>query len=120
RFGCLVTESVLIFCAFVLGGLVHTAAGFGSALVTMPLLTTAMAVQQATPLQAIVGCVISLFVLVHNRAGLQWRRALSMAVLSLPGVPIGVYALTEFPSAWVTAILGCMLLGFALFDVLYR
>ena len=111
---------MLIFTAFLLGGMVHTAAGFGSALVSMPILTTAMVVQQATPMQAFVANVLSIVVLYQNRVGIQWRRALSMAVISLPGIPIGVYALTELPGEFVTAVLGCLLVGYAVFDVLYR
>ena len=114
------TEPALIFTAFLLGGMVHTAAGFGSALVSMPLLTTTMAVTQATPMQAVIANVISIAVLYQNRAGLQWRRALGMAAISLPGIPIGVYALTELPAHWVTGFLGCILLSYALFDVIYR
>jgi len=115
-----VTEPVLIFTAFLLGGMVHTAAGFGSALVSMPILTTALAVTQATPMQALVANILSIVVLYQNRVGIQWRRALGMAAISLPGIPIGVYALTELPAHWVTGFLGCVLLGYAVFDVVYR
>lgn len=114
------TEPLLILTAFLLGGMVHTAAGFGSALVSMPILTTAMAVTQATPIQALVANLISLIVLYQNRSGIQWRRALGMAAISLPGIPIGVYALTELPAYWVTGFLGCVLLGYAVFDVAFR
>lgn len=114
------TEAWFIAGAFVLGGTVHTAAGFGSALVTMPLLTTVLAVQQATPLQALVANIISITVLYRHWAQVAWRRALGMALASLPGIPIGVYALTELPAHWVTAFLGTVLLAYALFDVSYR
>ena len=58
-----------------LGALVQTVAGFGSALVAMPVLTQMLGVQVAAPVQALLGLLTTVTVLYRNWGGLRWREA---------------------------------------------
>ena len=69
-------DETVVFIALTLGGMVHSTAGFGSALVAMPILTLVLSPAVATPLQNSVdplqreiravgvgACVVDLFVI---------------------------------------------------------
>ena len=108
-------EVAVVVMAFALGAFVQTVAGFGSALVAMPILTFVIAVQTAAPVQAILGLSVSATVLYRNRHGFLWREAARLVAGSVIGVPIGALALKSLPSSPVTACLGLIMLTYGLF-----
>ena len=103
---------------FALGSCVQTIAGFGSALVVMPMLTQFIGVQTAASVVALVGATVTLTVLYQNRQGLQWREAGKLLVGSVIGVPLGALALKVLPPAPVMAILGAVLLVYGVYALL--
>jgi uncharacterized membrane protein YfcA len=109
-------EVVVVVAALGLGGLVQTVAGFGSALVAMPILTMVISVRTAAPVQALLGFAVTATVLYVNRHGLRWREALRLVSGSVIGIPLGAWALKSLPAAPVTACLGVLLLGYGVFQ----
>ena len=110
-------EGLLVAFAFALGGFVQTIAGFGSALVAIPLATLVINVRTAAPAQALMGFVVTLSVLQQNWRGLRWREAGRLIAGSLLGVPLGAIVLKSFPSGIVTGCMGIMLIGYGLWLV---
>lgn len=109
-------EVVIIVLLFALGSMVQTVAGFGSALVIMPVLTQVVGVRTAAPVQILVGFTVTMIVLYQNRHALQWREAARLIAGSVVGVPVGTLVLRSFPSTPVTACLGVLLVGYAAFE----
>jgi uncharacterized membrane protein YfcA len=109
------TEFIVIFLAFLAAGFVHTVAGFGSALVSMPILTQVLAVQLATPIQGINGLALTAFLLYRHREAWCWREASPMIAASFVGVPVGVYALIHLPAQYVMTALGLILIAYVSF-----
>jgi len=107
----------LIAAIFALGACVQTIAGFGSALVVMPILTQFIGVKPAASVMAIVGATVTLTVLYQNRQGLQWREAGRLLTGSVIGVPLGALALKVLPPAPVMALLGAVLLVYGIYTV---
>ena len=106
---------ILIAAIFALGACVQTIAGFGSALVVMPMLTQFVGVQTAASVVALVGATVTVSVLYQNRQGLQWREAGKLLVGSVIGVPLGALALKVLPPAPVMALLGIVLLVYGIY-----
>lgn len=95
--------------------LVQSVAGFGLALVSMPLLVGLVGVQAATPLVAVVGFVAELLLLIRFREALNLRAVSRLSIAAVLGVPVGVYVLRQVDTAVVTTILGIVIVGYALY-----
>ncbi|MCD6425983.1 MAG: sulfite exporter TauE/SafE family protein [Anaerolineales bacterium] len=109
--------SVVVFIIF-LSTLVRSAFGFGNALVAMPLLALVVGVKEATPLVALAGLVIALTMLIKEWRELIWKDTLVLLISSLAGLPLGLLMLTAFPENIVRTILGVILIGFGLYNLL--
>jgi len=110
-------SEAVVFLAFLLGGIVQSSAGFGSALVSMPILTLVLDPRVATPLQNIVGLGLSLLIFYQHHERWPWRDAFTLIVFSVLGVPIGTYALLHLSEPVVLGVLGAILLLFAVFEL---
>jgi uncharacterized membrane protein YfcA len=108
---------LLIATIFALGACVQTIAGFGSALIIMPILTQFIGVQTAASVMALVGATVTLSVLYQNRGGLRWREAGRLLAGSVVGVPLGALALKFLPPAPVMALLGVVLLIYGIYTL---
>lgn len=108
---------IAIALIFALGALVQTIAGFGSALVIMPMLTYFIGIQSASTVMAIAGAAVTVAVLHQNRKGLRWAEAVPILIGSCTGIPLGTLALEALPAAPVVALLGVVLLAYALFRI---
>ncbi len=104
---------IIFFASFVQG-----ATGFGMALVAMPLLVGIIGVRAATPLMALVAIVISLGMLLRYRQAFHLRAVARLSAASLAAIPLGVYALRRFDADIITAVLGAVIVGYALYDLL--
>ena len=114
------SESMISFLVLgVLFGstLIRSTFGFGNALVAMPLLFLLIGVKAASPLVALSGTVISLVMLIQEWRALQWKETIFLLAASLPGIPLGLALLTSVPESMVRGILGLVLIGFGLFNL---
>ncbi len=101
---------IVFFAAFTQG-----AAGFGFALVSMPLLVGVLGIRTAAPLVSLVGVAIEVVMLSHYRHTLNLRAVIRISVASLAAVPLGVFILRRADSEIITAVLGAIILGYALY-----
>lgn len=95
--------------------LTQSVAGFGLALVSMPLLVGLIGVQAATPLVAVVGFVAELLLLIRFREALNLRAVSRLSLAAVLGVPVGVTVLRQVDTAVVTTFLGIVIVGYALY-----
>ncbi|MDZ4858724.1 MAG: sulfite exporter TauE/SafE family protein [Candidatus Hydrogenedentes bacterium] len=111
---------IVVFIALLLGGAVHTTAGFGSALIAMPILTLVLHPVVATPLQTLVGLSLSATIFYQYRAHWPWPDAVPLVLFSILGIPLGTLAITTLPESVVLGALGVVLLLYAAFETLSR
>ena len=109
--------SVVVLIIF-LSTLVRSIFGFGNALIAMPLLALVIGVKGATPLVALAGLVISLIMLIREWRELVWKDTLVLLTSSLAGLPLGLLLLTVLPETVVRTILGLILIGFGIYNLL--
>jgi len=103
--------ALIIFLAV----LTQTVTGFGSALVSMALLTQIVGIQVAAPLVALMAGTIELILLVRYRQALRLSAVWRIAVASVVGIPLGILALRQVNERVVLTLLGLVILGYAVY-----
>jgi uncharacterized membrane protein YfcA len=98
-----------------LAALTQTVTGFGSALVSMALLTQILGIQVAAPLVALMAGTIELVLLVRYRQALKLSAVWRIAVASVVGIPLGLWALRSVSERVVLAVLGLVIIGYAVY-----
>ncbi len=108
----LVISAVVFFAAFV-----QTLSGFGFALMVMPLLTILVGLRRAAPFVAMAGLTLYTVNLLRHRRALDPGEVLRLILASVPGVFVGIWALSNVPEKSVTAALGVILILYAAYDL---
>jgi uncharacterized membrane protein YfcA len=112
------TVLLLVISVIFFSTLIRATFGFGNALIAMPLLVLLIGVKAASPLVALAGLVISMLMLLQDWKSLQWKETIVLLVASLPGIPLGLVLLTTVSESLVKTILGLVLIGFGLYNLL--
>ena len=103
--------AIIIFLAI----FTQAAAGFGLALVSMPLLVGLLGVRTATPLVALVGATAELIMLARYRHTFNLRAVGRLSLASLAGIPLGLVLLRRVDADIVTGFLGVVIVAYALY-----
>ncbi len=101
--------SAVVVLAALAAGLVQGLAGFGSALVAVPMLALALPSETVVPLMALAGFFISVFNLLSLRHALFVAPVLPLLGGYLVGTPLGLLFLVRAPEALVLGSLGLMI-----------
>ncbi|MBE2224895.1 MAG: sulfite exporter TauE/SafE family protein, partial [Anaerolineae bacterium] len=96
----------------------QTVTGFGLALVSMPLLILILPIQVASPLVALVGGLAETLLLLKYREAFNFRAVSVLIAASLIGIPVGVYLLGWVDAGVVTAVLGLIVIAYALYALI--
>ena len=76
---------IVALCA----GFIQGLSGFGSVLLSLPLLALFLDVKTAIPLVALLAVALTIFLLVQLRAHWDWKKIYPLCLGSLPGAPWG-------------------------------
>lgn len=93
-------------------------AGFGLAMVSMPLLAPVVGLSTAAPLVALVGLAAEVIILARYHAALDLQAVRRIALASVMGVPVGVWALSQVDETLVRRVLGVLVGGYAIYALL--
>jgi uncharacterized protein len=103
----------ILLIAF-LAGLIQGVTGFGSVLLSLPLVMLWLDVRTAVPVTTLFGAVLTIGLLVPLRGHLDWRKILPLLLGSLPGIPLGVMLLVHLEALWIQRFIGLILLLYSL------
>lgn len=92
--------------------------GFGAGLVSMAFLPGILGVRTAVPLVALFTCTLELILLIRFRAAFNLRAVWRMALTTLLGIPLGVWALRGLSEKILLPVLGVVMAGYALYALL--
>ena len=106
---------MLIALIVFLAVFVQSSIGFGFALVSMPLLVALLGIQISAPLVALLAFVAEIFILIRYRTALNLRVVAQLTIAAVIAIPLGVLALRNIDEAIITAILGVILVAYALY-----
>lgn len=110
--------SLLIIPIIFLSGLTYGLTGFGSALVAMPLLTPLLGVEVAAPMFALVALAAEFVSLLRYRRHLRFEAVWRLMLASLLALPIGVMLAQQLPEQAVLLLLGVVVGGYGLYNLL--
>lgn len=106
--------TLIIFFAI----LTQATSGFGMALVAMSLLISLLGVGTAAPLVNLIAVTTQLVMLTRYRQAFVWQEVVWLIVPSLTAVPLGVGLVGRIDERVATAVLGIVLIGYALYALL--
>jgi uncharacterized protein len=107
---------IVAFCA----GFVQGLSGFGSVLLSLPLLALFLDVKTAIPLVALLAVALTIFLLVQLREHWDWRKMYRLCLGSIPGAPVGVWFLNHTETQLIQWTVGAVLIAYALYSLLLK
>lgn len=107
---------LIAFCA----GFIQGLSGFGSVLLSLPLLALFLEVKTAIPIVALCGVALSIFLLVQLRQHWEWKKVYPLCLGSIPGAPVGVWFLNRTDAQLIQWIVGIVLIAYALYSLLLK
>lgn len=105
--------AIIFFATFVQG-----TAGFGLALVSMPLLVSILGIRTAAPLVALVSVAAEAVLLVRYRQAFNFRAVSWLTSASLFGIPLGIFILRRADEQIITFVLGVIIVVYALYALI--
>jgi uncharacterized membrane protein YfcA len=93
-------------------------AGFGLALVAMPLLVEMGGIGLAAPLIALVAATSEITLLWRYRRSLKLKAVGRLSIASLVAIPLGVYGVRQLDSQLIPFLLGVILLAYSLYALI--
>ena len=109
----LAVMGILFFSTFI-----RSALGFGDALIAMPLLTLLVGLGTATPLTAMAATTIAITILIRAWKKVDLKAAWRLVLTTWIGIPIGIYFLNAAPEVIVKSLLGIVIAGFGLYNLI--
>ncbi|MCB0123458.1 MAG: sulfite exporter TauE/SafE family protein, partial [Caldilineaceae bacterium] len=107
----LTPELTTVFAILFLAALTKATLGFGESLLAIPLLTLVVGVQTAAPLVSLLAATVTLLLLVRNWQRIDFGATGRLLTAAVVGIPVGVWGLVALPQAWITRLLGVLLIG---------
>lgn len=107
--------------SWLIGGILFLSAftqglsGFGVALVSMALLPAIIGIRDSIALVALIAFLVDFGVLLRYWRDLQFKKVLPLILTSFAGVPLGIFLLRRADEGLALAILGIILVGYALY-----
>lgn len=108
--GFMDTTIILISLIIALAGFTQGLTGFGSALVSVPLLSLIVGAQTAVPIAGIFGWLVTLPVVWKMRHSIQRQTGLILFAGSIPASFVGAKLLASMPSQYILLTMGIVLI----------
>lgn len=101
---------IIFFALFIQG-----VAGFGSALIAMPLLVPLLGIEVAAPMFALLIFTGEIIMIIRYRESLHFGQIWRLMVGALVGIPLGMIGVNALPEPLVLLILGIVTAGYGLY-----
>jgi uncharacterized membrane protein YfcA len=109
--------TIVVAVAFV-AAFTQSLAGFGTALIAMPILAPLLTIRVAAPLMTLVSVLMQVVLLVRYRSHIRLKEIWPLAAASLVGVPVGIYGLSHLDERIMRTILGAVIMAYAAYGLL--
>lgn len=107
------------FC-WAIGGLINGFAGFGAALIAMPLVTQRVDLVFAVPSCTLIGISLCVQMGWTYRKSVDWKRLRPLLIGSLPGAVAGATVLSTLPEVYVKCVMACFLFVYAMWGLFFE
>lgn len=114
-------QTYVLMCVIVFfSGFIQGLSGFGSIMLSLPLLALFIDVKVVIPLVGIFGLVIPILLLIKLWKHLDWKKIYPLFLGALPGIPVGVFFLKKFDVSTIHWILGIILITFSIHSLFLK
>ena len=114
-------QTYIWVCLIFLGaGFIQGVSGFGSVLLSLPLLAIFLDIKTVIPLTLLAGVSVSYVLLYQLRQHLDWKKILPIFIGAALGIPVGVYFLKRLDTGTIQWIIGAILIMYALYGLFFR
>jgi hypothetical protein len=114
-------EIYIAICAIAfLAGFIQGLTGFGSVLLSLPLIALFLDFKTAVPFMTICGIVLSLILIIQLRNAWEWKKIYPLLIGAIPGIPIGTYMLKTLEAEPMYIFLGFVLITYSLFGIFFK
>lgn len=113
-------ELVFIVAGWFAGGLINGVAGFGAAMIAMPLIAPFIDLSVAVPSCTLIVLTLNFQVGWTFRKYIQWRYVKGIFIGAIPGVILSVFILEYVSETYLKAGMGAFITLYALWGVVFR
>ena len=114
-------QTYVLICLIVfLAGFTQGLSGFGSILLSLPLLAIFLDIKTVIPLVALIAFCITIILFIQLREHLDWKKIYPLFLGALPGIPLGVFFLKKLDRDLIQWILGIILISYSLYSLFFR
>ena len=113
-------ETTAIMGIILLAAFLQGLTGFGFALIALPLLGFFIDIKTSVPLMILLASIISLYLSLRLRKNVNLKSTSILTVATLPGIPLGTYALKNFSTQWLSLGVGGLMVLFTSYMLLYK
>ena len=110
--------NVIVFLTVFFAIFTQSVAGFGLALVSMPILAGLIGIRTATPLIILVAIVAEVILLLRYKSEINLKAVWRITVASAIGIPVGVWALKALEEQIVLTVLGVFIVLYSIYALL--
>lgn len=112
-------DSITIYVLFIvfIATLVRSTFGFGESLTAVPLLILFIPVDVAVPLSVLISIFIAAVVVIQDRKQIQFKSAKWLILFAVLGIPVGLALLIYGNESTIKAILGILLVLYAVYSL---
>ena len=103
-----------------LAGFTQGLSGFGSILLSLPLLAIFLDIKTVIPLVALIAFCITIILFIQLWKHLDWKKIYPLFLGALPGIPLGVFFLKKLDKDLIQWILGIILITYSLYSLFFR
>ena len=111
---------IWVFLILFLAGFTHGVSGFGSVILSIPLLAVVLDIKSVIPLANLIAVTMTVTVFLQLRHQFDWKRLSPLIWGAMPGIVLGVFFLKRLDKETIHWLLGVLLIGFALYSLLFR
>ena len=114
-------QTYVLICLIVfLAGFTQGLSGFGSILLSLPLLAIFLDIKTVIPLVALIAFCITIILFIQLWEHLDWKKIYPLFFGALPGIPLGVFFLKKLDKDLIQWILGIILISYSLYGLFFR
>ncbi len=110
--------SFFFMCAWFISGFVNGLTSFGSAMVVVPLITPFVPPSMLIPLTTIMVVVISSYMILVYRSGINFKALIPITIAALPGAILGGYLLHLISPAAIQLLAGLTMFLYVVWQIL--
>jgi len=114
-------QTYILICLIVFfAGFTQGLSGFGSILLSLPLLAIFLDIKTVIPLVALIAFCITIILFIQLWEHLDWKKIYPLFLGALPGIPLGVFFLKKLDKDLIQWILGIILITYSLYSIFFR